>query len=61
MRLFYDRGYVAVGLSCPTFATLDRAGALAALEAAKGPPATLELLRKGLVDLSPEVIPEGWL
>jgi hypothetical protein len=63
-------GYAAAGRACPDFATLSRADALAEVEAfarAAGAGSNaetrraLELLRKGLIELSAELIPVGWL
>ncbi|MGB3243258.1 MAG: DUF4157 domain-containing protein [Sulfitobacter sp.] len=61
-------GYAAAKLKMPDYETLSRAGALAAmdtLDAVKSKPdkaiKALELIKKGLKELDPNIVPEGWI
>lgn len=66
------RGYAAIGLPAPDFGAMSRAEALAEVarfsarvQGASAPPQDARvlaaLLRSGLVELDPAVIPEGWV
>lgn len=57
-------GYTEAGQTLPDFASLERADALAAIKAfekAGGGGAALDLLQRGLVELSNELILEQWI
>jgi hypothetical protein len=59
-----EAGYAEAGIPMPDFSTLTRAQALAAVEAleATGAAATaLDLLQRGIRDLSTDVIPTAWV
>lgn len=65
-----DAGYAAAGLTAPNFATMSRADALAAIQAfdakvganpTSAAARETQRLLHGLRDLSPAVIPSGWV
>ncbi len=65
-------GYAKIGMKAPDYAALERKDALvsirrfvAKVESAKKPPAESEelatLLKRGLEELDPQIIPDGWV